>query len=98
LATSAGWNAAGEILIGMTTDIETGQQLDAAFEPAKSRYVIGIDLGTTNCAVAYMDTQSERPTVEQTCWSRGGHGSQSQLEYSRSRDRIGQELALPYDD
>ena len=48
----------------MTTDTETGQQLDAAFEPAKSRYVIGIDLGTTNCAVAYMDTLSARPTVE----------------------------------
>ncbi len=64
MATSARWNAAGEILIGMTTDMETGQQLDAAFEPAKSRYVIGIDLGTTNCAVAYMDTQAGSPMVE----------------------------------
>src|SRR5438132_13460390 len=25
-------------------------------EPVKSRYVVGIDLGTTNCALSYVDT------------------------------------------
>ena len=30
---------------------------------ARSRYIVGIDLGTTNCAVAYVDTKGrERPT------------------------------------
>jgi len=32
---------------------------------ARSRYIIGIDLGTTNCAVAYVDTKGrERPTAD----------------------------------
>ncbi|WZO97956.1 Hsp70 family protein [Isosphaeraceae bacterium EP7] len=32
---------------------------------ARPRYVIGIDLGTTNCAVAYVDTKGkERPTAD----------------------------------
>src|SRR4051794_35293346 len=32
---------------------------------ARSRYIIGIDLGTTNCAVAYVDTRGrERPTAD----------------------------------
>ncbi|MCY2983731.1 MAG: Hsp70 family protein [Planctomycetota bacterium] len=39
-------------------------QLDAAFERRVSRYVVGIDLGTTNCAVAFMDTQRSEPTLE----------------------------------
>jgi len=39
-------------------------QLDAAFERKISRYVVGIDLGTTNCAVAFMDTQSSKPLLE----------------------------------
>ena len=39
-------------------------QLDAAFERRFSRYVVGIDLGTTNCAVAYMDTHSSKPLLE----------------------------------
>ena len=31
---------------------------------ARSRYIVGIDLGTTNCAVAYVDTRGrERPTA-----------------------------------
>lgn len=34
-------------------------QLDAAFEPERSRFVVGIDLGTTNCAMAYVDTQAQ---------------------------------------
>ena len=29
-----------------------------------ARYVIGIDLGTTNCAVAYSDSEAETPTLE----------------------------------
>tara|TARA_R110002096_G_scaffold433381_2_gene651974 strand:+ start:14994 stop:16769 length:1776 start_codon:yes stop_codon:yes gene_type:complete len=29
-----------------------------------ARYVIGIDLGTTNCAVAYSDSEAEPPTLE----------------------------------
>ena len=33
--------------------------LDVAFERRVSRYVVGIDLGTTNCAVAFIDTQSQ---------------------------------------
>jgi molecular chaperone DnaK (HSP70) len=28
-----------------------------------SRYVVGIDLGTTNCAVSYCDTQAENPQI-----------------------------------
>src|SRR3954471_841688 len=32
---------------------------------ARSRYVVGIDLGTTNCAVAYVDTKGrERPSAD----------------------------------
>lgn len=38
--------------------------LDAAFERRKSRYVVGIDLGTTNCAVAFMDSRSPTSTIE----------------------------------
>src|SRR4051794_41704972 len=31
----------------------------------RSRYIIGIDLGTTNCAVAYVDTRGrERPSAD----------------------------------
>ena len=36
--------------------------LDAAFEPVASRFIVGIDLGTTNCAMAYVDTKSREPT------------------------------------
>lgn len=32
--------------------------LEKAFVVASSKYVVGIDLGTTNCAVAFIDTQS----------------------------------------
>ena len=39
-------------------------QLDAAFERRVSRYVVGIDLGTTNCAVAFMDTQRPNSLLE----------------------------------
>ena len=39
-------------------------QLDAAFERRVSRFVVGIDLGTTNCAVAFMDTQRSNPPLE----------------------------------
>ena len=28
-----------------------------------SRFVVGIDLGTTNCAVSYCDTQLETPEI-----------------------------------
>src|SRR5919112_1463082 len=32
---------------------------------ARSRYLVGIDLGTTNCAVAYVDTKGkERPSAD----------------------------------
>ena len=32
---------------------------------ARSRYIVGIDLGTTNCAVAYVDSKGrERPSAE----------------------------------
>ena len=31
----------------------------------RSRYIVGIDLGTTNCAVAYVDTKGrERPAAD----------------------------------
>src|SRR5579863_7336457 len=31
----------------------------------RSRYIVGIDLGTTNCAVAYVDTKGrERPSAD----------------------------------
>lgn len=39
-------------------------QLDRAFEKPPSRYVIGIDLGTTNCAVGYVDTEANAKKVE----------------------------------
>ena len=35
-----------------------------AFEQQLSRYIVGIDLGTTNSAVACVDTQAARPKVE----------------------------------
>ncbi len=44
--------------------LEPLSQLDAAFERRISRYVVGIDLGTTNCAVAFMDTQRSKPMLE----------------------------------
>ena len=31
-------------------------ELTDAFDEQPSRYIVGIDLGTTNCAVAYVDT------------------------------------------
>src|SRR4051812_3449289 len=32
---------------------------------ARSRYIVGIDLGTTNCAAAYVDTRGrERPSAD----------------------------------
>jgi hypothetical protein len=38
--------------------------LDKAFVVQASRYVVGIDLGTTNCAVAFVDTQSSVKSVQ----------------------------------
>lgn len=38
--------------------------LDAAFQTQRSRFVVGIDLGTTNCAVAFVDTQKPNYRVE----------------------------------
>ena len=35
-------------------------------EHAPSRYIVGIDLGTTNSAVAYVDGTDERPVVSKT--------------------------------
>lgn len=35
-----------------------------AFEQQLSRFVVGIDLGTTNAAVAFIDTNKSRPKVE----------------------------------
>ena len=35
-----------------------------AFEQQISRYIVGIDLGTTNTAVAFVDTEAARPKVE----------------------------------
>ncbi len=34
------------------------------FEQKLSRYVVGIDLGTTNCAVGYIDTQNPKAKIE----------------------------------
>ena len=32
---------------------------------SRSRYIVGIDLGTTNCALAYVDTKGrERPSAD----------------------------------
>ncbi|MFN9852148.1 MAG: Hsp70 family protein [Planctomycetota bacterium] len=36
----------------------TASALDKAFSQQRSRFVVGIDLGTTNCAIAYADTQN----------------------------------------
>lgn len=38
--------------------------LDKAFVAQASRFVVGIDLGTTNCAVAYVDTQGASKRVQ----------------------------------
>ncbi len=46
-----------------TTDTEN-KALTDAFETKLSRYIVGIDLGTTNCAVSYVDTASAKPTVQ----------------------------------
>ena len=43
---------------------EPNSALDAAFEKKISRYIVGIDLGTTNCAVAYLDTHKTEPPIE----------------------------------
>ena len=41
------------------------QQLESASqEPTRPRFVIGIDLGTTNSAVSYVDTNIERWKIE----------------------------------
>ena len=37
--------------------MEPGSRLDALLDQTPSRYVVGIDLGTTNSAVAYVDSQ-----------------------------------------
>ncbi len=42
----------------------TETALESAFAVQRSRYVIGIDLGTTNCAMAFVDTQRPSPRVE----------------------------------
>jgi hypothetical protein len=39
-------------------------ELESAFEKRLSRYLVGIDLGTTNCAVAFVDSQSANPSIE----------------------------------
>jgi hypothetical protein len=36
----------------------TASALDKAFSQQRSRFIVGIDLGTTNCAIAYVDTQN----------------------------------------
>ena len=41
-----------------------GCSLPDAADDARSRFVVGIDLGTTNSAVAYVDAQQDRWTVE----------------------------------
>ena len=33
-------------------------------DETQSRYIIGIDLGTTNCSISYVDTQAESPSVQ----------------------------------
>lgn len=42
----------------------TVDPLQKAFEPTRSRFIIGIDLGTTNCAVAFIDTAEAKPSVQ----------------------------------
>jgi molecular chaperone DnaK (HSP70) len=48
----------------MTSETEaTPRAVDGA-TPSRSRYVIGIDLGTTNTAVAFVDTRAADPRVQ----------------------------------
>ncbi|MEO8268111.1 MAG: Hsp70 family protein [Aureliella sp.] len=42
---------------------DLNQSLPDGFEDTLSRYVVGIDLGTTNCAVAYIDTTQASATA-----------------------------------
>ncbi|MFN7731233.1 MAG: Hsp70 family protein [Pirellula sp.] len=39
-------------------------ELDAAFEPQRSRFIVGIDLGTTNCAMAMVDSRDPKRAVQ----------------------------------
>ena len=39
--------------------------LNDAFEEVPSRYIVGIDLGTTNCAVSYLDTETSNSSSGQ---------------------------------
>ena len=47
----------------MTDNNDPSQISPDGFETTLSRYVVGIDLGTTNCAVAYIDTTQASSTV-----------------------------------
>ena len=46
----------------------SASNLPDAFEEVLSRYIVGIDLGTTNCAVAFSDTQAAEPHRIETFW------------------------------
>ncbi len=39
------------------------QEQPDAFDQQQSRFIVGIDLGTTNCAVSYIDTSEDQPRI-----------------------------------
>ncbi|MEZ6153350.1 MAG: Hsp70 family protein [Pirellulaceae bacterium] len=49
--------------LAASTNHDPTQNSPDGFEQTLSRYVVGIDLGTTNCAVAYIDTTQASSTV-----------------------------------
>ncbi len=60
---------------------EAFEQSSAAFEQQLSRYIVGIDLGTTNSAVAFVDTHRKRSHVEVFRIEQGvDFGTREQLE------------------
>jgi hypothetical protein len=47
----------------MTTSSERGQSSPVQSEPRQARFVVGIDLGTTNSALASIDTRASQPAI-----------------------------------
>ncbi len=61
-------------------------ELESAFEKRLSRYLVGIDLGTTNCAVAFVDSKPSIPASKcskSKSWWISRHGN-ARTRYRRS--------------
>ena len=59
------WSRASSSISSSTAIDRSGRVRPDGESMARSRYIVGIDLGTTNCAVAYVDTKGrERPAAD----------------------------------